>query len=110
MKKLICEMCGDANLIKDNGVFVCQSCGCKYTFEEAKKMMIDGIVEVTGTVKVDNTEQIENMLVNARRLYKDERFKEAQTLYQQVLAVDRNNVEAILYEGISAGWQGNLVR
>lgn len=110
MKRLICEMCGDSNLIKDNGVFVCQSCGCKYSLEEAKKMMVEGVVEVTGTVKVDNTEQIENMLVNARRTYKDGRYQEAQNLYKQVLAEEPNNVEAILFEGISVGWQGNLVR
>lgn len=36
MKKIVCEMCG-GELIKDNGVFVCQSCGCKYSLEEAKK-------------------------------------------------------------------------
>ena len=38
MKALTCEMCGSTNLLKDNGVFVCQSCGTKYSVEEAKKM------------------------------------------------------------------------
>ena len=37
MKQLVCEMCGSNDLVKDNGLFVCQSCGCKYTVEEAKK-------------------------------------------------------------------------
>ena len=46
--------------LAQEGIFVCQSCGCKYTVEEAKKLMIDGGVEVTGTVKVDNTDQIDN--------------------------------------------------
>ena len=110
MKRLMCEMCGGTDLIKDNGVFVCQSCGCKYTIEEARKMMIEGVVEVTGTVKVDNTKQIENLMVNAERAYKDNRYQDAQSLYKQVLALDPNNVKAILHEGISAGWQGNLVR
>ena len=39
MKQLICEMCGGNDLIKQDGVFVCQNCGTKYTVEEAKKMM-----------------------------------------------------------------------
>ena len=39
MKQLKCEMCGSAELIKQDGVFVCQSCGCKYSVEEAKKLM-----------------------------------------------------------------------
>ena len=51
MKQLTCEMCGGTDLIKDGGVFVCQTCGCKYSVEEAKKMMIEGTVEVQGTVQ-----------------------------------------------------------
>lgn len=38
MKKLMCEMFGSTDLVKDNGVFVCQFCGrCKYSVKEAKK-------------------------------------------------------------------------
>ena len=37
MKQLTCEMCGSTDLIKQDGVFVCQTCGCKYSVEEAKK-------------------------------------------------------------------------
>ena len=47
MKQLTCEMCGGTDLLKQDGVFVCQSCGCKYSVEEAKKMM----VEVSGAVR-----------------------------------------------------------
>lgn len=39
MKALRCEMCGDTNLLKTDGMFVCQSCGCKYTVDEAKKCL-----------------------------------------------------------------------
>ena len=61
MKQLTCEMCGSTDLIKQDGVFVCQSCGCKYSVEEARKMMIEGTVDVSGsTVFIDNTKQIEN--------------------------------------------------
>ena len=41
MKKLVCEMCGSNDLLKQDGVFVCQSCGCKYSVEEARKMMME---------------------------------------------------------------------
>lgn len=37
MKQLTCEMCGGTDLIKQDGVFVCQNCGMKYSAEEAKK-------------------------------------------------------------------------
>ena len=39
MKQLACEMCGSTELVKDNGYFVCQKCGTKYSVEEAKKLM-----------------------------------------------------------------------
>ena len=54
MKQLICEMCGSADLIKQDGVFVCQTCGCKYSVEEARKMMIEGTVSIDGVVKTKN--------------------------------------------------------
>ena len=38
MKQLTCEMCGSTDLLKQDGVFVCQTCGTKYSVEEAKKM------------------------------------------------------------------------
>ena len=46
MKQLTCEMCGSTDLMKQDGVFVCQSCGTKYSVEEAKKMMVEGTVQV----------------------------------------------------------------
>ena len=60
MKRLTCEMCGSTDLLKQDGVFVCQSCGCKYSVEEARKMIVEGTVEVAGTVKVDDTSKIQN--------------------------------------------------
>ena len=70
MKQLTCEMCGSNDMLKQDGYFICQFCGCKYTVEEAKKMMIEGTVDVTGsTVKVDNSAFVEKYLNNARRAY-----------------------------------------
>ena len=40
MKQLTCEICGSTDLIKQDGLFVYQTCGCKYSVEEAKKIMI----------------------------------------------------------------------
>lgn len=74
MKQLTCEMCGSTDLLKQDGVFVCQSCGCKYSVEEAKKMMIEGTVDVSGsTVKVDNTDKLHSLLVLARKKRKQHR-------------------------------------
>lgn len=62
MKQLTCEMCGSTDLVKQDGFFVCQACGTKYSVEEAKKMMIEGTVEVQGTVKIDTKGHIEEWL------------------------------------------------
>lgn len=47
MKQLTCEMCGSKDFVKEDGLFVCQSCGIKYTIEEAKKLINLG--EINGT-------------------------------------------------------------
>jgi len=35
MKQLVCEMCSSKELVKQDGVFVCQSHIIKYSIEEA---------------------------------------------------------------------------
>ena len=69
MKQITCEMCGSTDLIKHDGVYSCQTCGTKYSVEEAKKMMIEGSVEVTGTVKVDDSSKIDNYYSMAENAY-----------------------------------------
>jgi hypothetical protein len=39
MKKMFCEMCDSTEFVKEDGLFVCQECGCKYPPEEARKLM-----------------------------------------------------------------------
>lgn len=97
MKQLTCEMCGSTDLIKDDGVFVCQSCGCKYSIEEAKRMMIEGTVDVQGTVKVDNSAFVEKYLANARRAKQKEDWEEVEKYYNMVEQNDPSNIEAIFY-------------
>lgn len=97
MKQLTCEMCGSTDLIKQDGFFVCQVCGCKYSVEEAKKMMIEGTVDVQGTVKVDNSAFVEKYLANARRAKQKEDWAETEKYYNMVEQNDPTNVEAIFY-------------
>lgn len=97
MKQLVCEMCGSTDLVKQDGVFVCQFCGCKYSVEEAKKMMveIEGTVEVTGTVKVDSTDEIENLLIRAKQFEDENQIQKAREYYNRVLDIDANNSVAV---------------
>lgn len=97
MKRLTCEMCGSTDLMKDGGVFVCQSCGCKYSVEEAKRMMIEGTVDVRGTVQIDNTSFVQKYLENARRAKQKEDWDETERYYNMVEQNDPNNIEAIFY-------------
>lgn len=98
MKQLVCEMCGSTNLVKEGGVFVCQSCGCKYSVEDAKRMMIEGTVDVSGsTVMVDNSAYVERYLQNARRAYEKQDWEEVEKYYNLVEQNDPTNIEAIFY-------------
>lgn len=105
MKQLTCEMCGSTDLMKQDGVFVCQTCGCKYSVEEAKKLMIDGIVEVTGkvdvsgsTVKVDKNDEVKNYKILARRAFENENYEKSNLYYTKILNILPNDWEAIYYD------------
>lgn len=97
MKQLICEMCGATDLLKEDGIFVCQYCGCKYSVEEARKMMIEGTVEVTGTVKVDSSDKLQNLYTLARRARRDNDAEKAAKYYEEIAVEDPNSWEANFY-------------
>jgi uncharacterized Zn finger protein (UPF0148 family) len=90
MKTLACEMCGSTNLIKQDGVFVCQSCGTKYTVEEAKKMMIAGTVNV----RVTN----EKAFDHAKSLYAANRLEDALEEIKKYIKENPTNLEALTIE------------
>ncbi len=112
MKQLTCEMCGSTELMKQDGVFVCQTCGTKYSVEDAKKMMIEGTVEVQGTVKLDNTaqknEQIENYLDMAKAAFDGEDIEGVVSYCDRILEIDRDNCEAWVLKAKVAGWGSTL--
>ena len=56
MKAIVCEMCGSNDLIKREGLYVCQNCGTKYTVEEAKNLL----VEVSDKVEIDTPNDTNN--------------------------------------------------
>ncbi|HCE61712.1 MAG TPA: hypothetical protein DEQ85_01885 [Clostridiales bacterium] len=91
MKALVCEMCGSPDLVKTDGMFVCQNCGTKYTVEEAKKMMVEG------TVQIDNSAFVEKYLANARRARTKGDWAEVEKYYNLVEQNATENIEAIFY-------------
>lgn len=108
MKQLTCEMCGSTELMKQDGVFVCQTCGTKYSVEEAKKMMAEGTVEVAGTVKVDDSAKIANYYTMAENAYDASNQKEAESYCNKIIEIEPNNYKAWLLKGRAAGWQSTL--
>ena len=101
MKQLTCEMCGSTELLKQDGVFVCQTCGTKYSVEEAKKMM----VEVEGAVFVKNAAQLENLLNLARNSYESKNYAQAENFCNQVIAIDDKNYDAWKLKGEAINYQ-----
>lgn len=103
MKRLVCEMCGGSDLVKQDGVFICQNCGTKYSLEEAKKMMVEGAVTVEGTVavegtvKVDKSEELQNLYVLARRAKEADNSENACKYYSEIILKDPDNWEANFY-------------
>ena len=97
MKALTCDMCGSTNIIKEEDVFVCQSCGTKYSVAAAKKMMVEGTVDVKGTVKVDTTDELKNLYEIARRAKDSNNSENATKYYDMILVKDPSSWEANFY-------------
>ncbi len=100
MKAITCEMCGSNDLVKKDGLFVCQNCGTKYTVEEAKKLI--------GTVKIDKTEETEKLLILARRAREDDNWENAEKYYGLVLQENPNNWEASFFQVYFSAMQGTI--
>ncbi|MBR1563292.1 MAG: TFIIB-type zinc finger domain-containing protein [Ruminococcus sp.] len=111
MKKLVCELCGSGDMIKKDGYYICQACETKYSVEEAKKMMIEGTVDVSGsTVKVDNSASIKNFYTMAVSAYEAENKTEAENYCNKIIEIEPENYEAWFLKGKAAGWQSTLAK
>lgn len=98
MKQLICELCGSNNLVKNEGVFECQSCGSKYTVEEAKKMIVDGVVDIKGTVIIDESVKKQELINSYIEIAKDSLripdCSKVNSYCDKILEIDINNYQA----------------
>lgn len=104
MKRINCEVCGSAEMLKDNGVFVCQSCGCKYSLEEVRKMLIDdaSTVQLNKVTSSDGqTEEYKNMLKAMRDAMDDGRFDSAYMNSVQLIAMKPDVPELIAIQALA---------
>lgn len=88
MKSIVCEMCGSHDMIKTNDHYVCQSCGTKFTLEEARKLIVEGVV------KIDNTERLDNLFEAARNAKSIGNYEQAKRFYTEILTLEPNSWEA----------------
>jgi len=95
MKQLTCEMCESTNFIKQDNVFVCQSCNTKYSAEEAKKLMI----EVEVTVQTIQPNSIENYLKLCESAINEQNADKALEICNKIFKTDRNNACAWNFRG-----------
>lgn len=100
MKAMKCEMCDSTDLVKADGLYVCQNCGTKYEPAEARKLMveIDGTVDVSGSsVKIDKSAEIESLYKMARQAKDAGSNDLALKYYEQILPIDPTGWEASFY-------------
>ena len=97
MKAMKCELCGSGDVVKKDGFFVCQYCGAKYSVEEAKKII--------GTVKIDKSQELENLYQLARRAKANDDGKDAVKYYEMILLHEPDNWEAQFYHIFYDAWQ-----
>lgn len=108
MKQIVCEMCGGTSLVKDGGLFVCQDCGCKYSLEEARKMMQEvpgGAPAAAAPAPVNNKAQLDNLLNLARSSFESKNYSQAEEFCNQVLAMDSQHYEAWKLKGEAINYQ-----
>ena len=103
MQKLICELCGSNDFTKDDqGFFVCDYCRTKYTPEQAKSMIVEG------TVRVDRSGDVVNLLSLAQTALSSGSHREAFDYANRVLEIDPESSTAWYIKGASVGWLSTL--
>lgn len=91
MKKMQCEVCGSTEIKRiDDSTFECQSCGVQYSKNELQKLL----VEITGNVKVDHSQEVENTIKRAEQFENDGDSQKAKEYYNKALDMDAENEKA----------------
>lgn len=100
MKTLACKMCGSTQLIEENGMYLCQSCGTKYSASE-----------LDDSNKTDETPSPEMLKKEAEKQEEIKRLralaKNDLELYGRILNLDYDDWEAYFYYHIVYNKYGN---
>ncbi len=105
MKQIVCEMCEGTSFLKQDGFFVCQGCGCKYSPEEAKKLMVEvegdapqaAAPQAGPQAAAPQNDEAANLLQLARRAVETSNWESAGKYYDALLVKEPNSWEAAFY-------------
>lgn len=105
MKKIVCEVCGSDDIQKIDGVFVCNTCGIKYSLSEVKALLKDDEVDVpqtyTKNVIVSNDKRNENLIKLSIDSFIKCDYENSYKYSSEALIEDPNNYELITIQGLS---------
>lgn len=109
MATLTCDICGGLLSMDSSGDFaVCESCGMRHTKERVRAKA----QEITGTVKIDDTDAVKEQLSNWEKMANDafnnSNYSEAYTYYCKILEKDVENWFATYRKGMCMGWKATL--
>ena len=117
MKKIVCELCEGTEFTKENGMFVCMSCGTKYSAEEARSMMreVEGDASVPSGAPVvgapvgnPNQQQVDNLLLLATNAYSASNNEETEKYCNRAIELDATCYKAWMLKGKAVGWQTTI--
>lgn len=110
MIQLTCEICGSTNLLKEDSIFLCQSCGAKYSVEEAKKLIMDhqNLSATIGDNKVEQSTKVKNLYQLARMDIDKAGCGNAQKYYEDILPEDPTSWEAHFFVEYIKCWNGKM--
>lgn len=84
---LVCEICGSQNIVKQDGMYVCQNCGTKYSPDDAKKLMVE----------IDNSGKLETLYNLARQAKAENNSEAGAKYYGEILPLAPDDWEAQFY-------------
>lgn len=93
MKQLKCDMCGSTDLIKKDGIYICQYCGSQHKIEETPNAKIEVVLQNQNTNIIDN----KSLLENARRALEKTDWEDVIKYYNTIEEKDPHNIEAIFF-------------
>ncbi len=112
MKRLTCEMCGGTDFVKTDGFLVCQSCGIKYTIEEAKKIEVT-VYEQNTVIIGGESDKKAPLLKRAFMCLEDKEWAKAKSYFERVLEMDPECADAyiglaMVAKQMASGWTCEL--